>query len=121
MTLLKTSFYSVVAAGLLATSAMAQATTESSVLGESGDDVYSLRVQGDNGVLYNCKPGLVETEDGSPARACIRADEGGDVFAQGDGIAQAAPAVGVVLVAAAVASGGDDNGTTATTTTVGDN
>ncbi len=108
-------------AGIIAmttTAATAQATTEQAVLGASSNAVYSVRVEGQNGVLYNCKPELTTTPDGTPARACIREeDSGGAMFDSGTGIGNAAPAVAGVLVAVAIASGGSGDSTGATTGT----
>lgn len=97
----------------LAGTAFAQVTTQVAVLGASGEAVYSLQVQGANGVIYNCKPELV-TMDGNTGRLCVRAD-GGGLFAAGAGLGTGAAAAGAALVLLAVASGSSSTTTTTTT------
>lgn len=100
------------AVALAATAAIAQDTTQASVLGESGDPTYSLQVQGANGVIYNCVPDI-ETIDGVRARRCVTTG-GSGLAGAGTGLA-GGPAIGVgvlALVAIAGASGGSSSTTT---------
>ena len=60
----------------LSGAAFAQTTSQAAVLGASDDAVYSLQVQGANGVVYNCKPDPV-TVDGNTARVCVPAAAAG--------------------------------------------
>ncbi len=103
--------YAALAAATIALSgaAFAQTTSQAAVLGASDDAVYSLQVQGANGVIYNCKPSLV-TVDGNTARVCLRAD-GAGLFEAGAGIGGAA-AAGAVLVLLVVAAGSSSSTTT---------
>ena len=94
--------------------AFAQTTTQEAVLGASDDAVYSLQVQGANGVVYNCKPNPV-TVDGNTARVCVRADGAGH-FAAGAGLGGGAAAAGAALVLVAIAAGSSSSSTTTTTT-----
>ena len=94
--------------------ALAQTTTQEAVLGASDDAVYSLQVQGANGVVYNCKPNPV-TVDGNTARVCVRADGAGH-FAAGAGLGGGAAAAGAALVLVAIAAGSSSSSTTTTTT-----
>tara|TARA_R100000935_G_C2758070_1_gene132469 strand:+ start:351 stop:692 length:342 start_codon:yes stop_codon:yes gene_type:complete len=96
-----------------AASAQTATTTQASVLGASSDAVYSLQVQGANGVVYNCKPDPVSV-DGDAARACVRADSAG-LFDAGAGIGNAGAAAGAALVLIAIASGSSSSTTTTTT------
>ena len=96
----------------------AQQTTQAGVLGPSDDATYSLRVQGANGVIYNCKDAIANV-DGVATRECIReAGAGGAaVFGAGaagltGGGAVAAGIVGLVVVAAAAGGGGGASTTT---------
>ena len=74
----------------LSGAAFAQTTTQAAVLGASDDSVYSLQVQGANGIIYNCKPNPV-TVDGNTARVCVRAD-GAGLFEAGAGLGGGAAA-----------------------------
>lgn len=97
-------------AALSTTAATAQVTKQQAVLGASSDPVYSVRVEGANGVIYKCKPELTTTADGTPARVCVREKgDGGTVFDSGTGIGNAAPAAAAVLVAVAIIASDDDN------------
>lgn len=96
----------------LAGAAFAQTTTQEAVLGASDDAVYSLQVQGANGVIYNCKPDPVMV-DGQAARACIQAG-GAGVLDQGLA-GNAAAGIGA-LALVALAAGGSSSTTTTTTT-----
>ncbi len=100
------------------TAATAQVTTQQAVLGESSNATYSVRVEGQNGITYNCKPELTTTADGKPARVCIREkSDDGVMFGSGTGIGNAAPAAAAVLVAVAIIAGGDNDSAGATTGT----
>lgn len=92
--------------------AFAQTTTQAGVLGASDDAVYSLQVQGANGVIYNCKPDPV-TVDGQVARVCVQAG-GAGVLDQGLAGNAAAGLGAVALIA--LAAGGSSSTTTTTTT-----
>lgn len=99
--------------------AQAQDTTQTGVLGQSGDPVYSLQVQGANGVIYNCIP-EVKVIDGVRARECIPADRAG-LFDAGEGLTDAAaPIAAGVLAIVAIAGGSDGTAATTTTTTTSD-
>jgi len=98
------------AAVVFSSAAFAQTTTEA-VLGQSGDPQYSLQLQGENGVIYNCEPEIVVT-NGVRGRNGVQAG-GGSFFDGGLGTA-AAIGAGVILVAAVAA---DDDDAAATTTT----
>ncbi|WP_417770666.1 hypothetical protein [Stappia sp.] len=74
----------------------AQTTTQETVIGASGDPVYSVQIVGANGVVYNCLPDLV-VKDGLTVRQCRRVGSGGSVTLDGTG--PAAIAAGLVLVA----------------------
>jgi hypothetical protein len=92
-------------------------TTQRAVLGESGNPAYPVQVEGGDNVIYNCRENLIQLADGRSARECVRVREGGGtLFEAGDGIGNAAPAIGIVVVAAAFASGGSDSTATTTTT-----
>ncbi|UWR24006.1 hypothetical protein [Sulfitobacter sp. S190] len=89
---------------------------QSAVLGASDDAVYALRIEGSNGVIYNCKNDTTVI-DGTVSRECIREGQapaaGGDVFASGEGIAAPlAAGLGVIVLAVAL-----DDGSSSTTTT----
>ncbi len=100
------------------TAVTAQATTQQAVLGESSNPTYSVRVEGQNGVIYNCKPELTTTADGRPARVCIREkSDDGVMYGSGTGIGNPAPAVAAILVAVAIAAGSDSDSAGATTGT----
>jgi hypothetical protein len=100
------------AVALTATTAFAQDTTQAAVLGESGDATYSLQVQGANGAIYNCAPGIVNI-DGVSARRCVTTG-GGGLAGAGAGLATA-PAIGVgVLAVLAVAAASDSSSSTST-------
>lgn len=104
-------FATVTAAAIaLAGASFAQTTTQKQVLGATTDPVYSLQVQGANGVIYNCKPQPVVV-DGNTARVCIRADDAG-LFAEGAGINEGAAIAGGMLVLLALASGSSSSTTT---------
>tara|TARA_R110002049_G_scaffold23545_10_gene83687 strand:- start:73645 stop:73989 length:345 start_codon:yes stop_codon:yes gene_type:complete len=103
------------AAVMLAGAATAQTTTQAGVLGNSGDAVYSLQVQGANGVVYNCKPELVQI-NGLTARRCIDPNAGGLTNA-GAGLGNGAVIGAAALVIVAIAAGSD--GTSTTTSTSG--
>ncbi|MAM00292.1 MAG: hypothetical protein CL583_17775 [Alteromonadaceae bacterium] len=106
-------FAAVTAATVVLTgAAFAQTTTQTAVLGASDDAVYSLQIQGANGVIYNCKPDPV-TVDGQIARECVRAG-GSGVLDQGLA-ANAAAGLGAVALVA-LAAGGSSSTTTTTTT-----
>ncbi|QUJ77570.1 hypothetical protein KDD17_06250 [Sulfitobacter albidus] len=97
-----------------ATSGLAQATQQA-VLGASDNATYSVRVEGSNGVIYNCKPDTSVRPDGTRIRECIREGEGGTLFSSGDGIGGAAPAIAGGIVALAIIA--SDSGSSTTTTT----
>ncbi|UWR34863.1 hypothetical protein K3759_07165 [Sulfitobacter sp. W027] len=97
----------------LSGAAFAQTTTQAGVLGASDDAVYSLQVQGADGVIYNCKPNPV-TVDGNTARVCVRAD-GAGLFASGAGLGGGAVAAGAALVLVAIAAGSSSSTTTTST------
>tara|TARA_R100001230_G_C5686714_1_gene196462 strand:- start:789 stop:1130 length:342 start_codon:yes stop_codon:yes gene_type:complete len=96
-----------------AASAQTATTTQANVLGASSDAVYSLQVQGANGVVYNCKPDPV-TVDGNTARVCVRAENAG-LFDAGSGIGSAGGIAGAALVLVAIAAGSSSSTTTTTT------
>lgn len=97
----------------LSGAAFAQTTTQAAVLGASDDAVYSLQVQGANGVIYNCKPDPV-TVDGNVARVCTPAS-GAGLFEAGAGLGGGAAAAGAALVLVAIAAGSSSSTTTTTT------
>ncbi|MDF3383548.1 MULTISPECIES: hypothetical protein [unclassified Sulfitobacter] len=98
----------------LSGAAFAQTTSQAAVLGASDDAVYSLQVQGANGVVYNCKPDPV-TVDGNTARVCVpAAADGAGLFAAGAGLGGGAAAAGAALVLVAVAASGSSSSTTTT-------
>lgn len=106
-------FATVTAAAMaLSGAAFAQTTTQAAVLGASDDPVYSLQVQGANGIIYNCKPQPV-TVDGNVARVCVRAD-GAGLFEAGSGLGAGAAAAGAAIVLIAIASGSSSSTTTTT-------
>ncbi|MEQ6247997.1 hypothetical protein ABMC89_03805 [Sulfitobacter sp. HNIBRBA3233] len=93
-----------------ASGAYAQSTTQQAVLGASADPVYSVRVQGANDVIYNCKPDTTRDAAGTLIRECVRADEDtAGVFTAGEGIGNAGPAIAGAIVAVAVIAGGSDS------------
>ena len=105
-------FVTVTAATIaLAGAAFAQTTTQVAVLGASDDAVYSLQIQGANGVTYNCKPELVQVDE-NIGRFCVNAN-GGGLFEAGAGLGAWA-AAGAALVLLAVASGSSSSTTTTT-------
>ena len=107
-------FATVTAAALaISSTAFAQTTTQAGVLGASDDAVYSLQVQGANGVIYNCKPNPVVV-DGNTARVCVQAN-GGGLFEAGAGMGGAGAAAGAAVVLIAIAAGGSSSSTTTTT------
>ncbi|MFG6560944.1 MULTISPECIES: hypothetical protein [unclassified Sulfitobacter] len=97
----------------LSGAAFAQTTSQAAVLGASDDPVYSLQVQGANGVIYNCKPNPVMV-DGNTARVCKPAAAGAGLFAAGAGLGGGAAAAGAALVLVAVAAAGSSSSTTTT-------
>lgn len=102
------------AALLLAGTAFAQ-TTQTGVLGPSEDSEYALRVEGANGVIYNCKDAVVNI-DGADSRECVREGAGGgSIFEGGDGLAAGAAAGGAAIVVLLVAGKSDNSSTTTTT------
>jgi len=80
-------------------------TTQSSVVGPSGDAVYSEQIVGANGVVYNCRPDPVSRQ-GVMVRLCQNASAGAAANGTlgGLGGAGAAAAAGLVLVALVVAN-----------------
>jgi len=88
-------------------------TTSQGVVGQSGEEVYSDSVRGADGLLYNCRPGIV-TQNGVPARLCQRTGGGfGGVTGIGiNGIS--GPISGLVLLGVASAIGGTSDSTSGT-------
>jgi hypothetical protein len=111
---MKLSLLPAMAFALSAGVATAQETTQTGVLGASGDPVYSLQVQGANGVIYNCMP-EVQVVDGVRARRCVASGEG-TLRDAGQGLTEAGPAIGALLVVlVAIGSGGGGSSTTSST------
>ena len=82
------------------------ATTQTAILGDSGNAQYPLRVQGADGMVYICKADTFVDTDGVTKRAC-RGDDTNPLFAAGAGLAGGgAVAAGVLLVAVLAASAG---------------
>ncbi|MFD2739290.1 hypothetical protein ACFSUD_06915 [Sulfitobacter aestuarii] len=113
---MKMMMTAIAAVALSAGVASAQTTTQEAVLGTSDDPVYSVQVQGANGVIYNCKPEIVVV-DGVRARPCLAAGGNAGLFAAGAGVtgAGAAAAAGVLALVALAASDDDDSTSTSTT------
>lgn len=88
-------------------------TTLAADLGQSDEPGYPNQVQGANGVIYNCKPGLVTIDGGLPALRCVQAG-GAGVLDQG--LAGGAAAGLGALALVALAAGGSSSTTTTTTT-----
>ena len=102
-----------VAVTVLASQVQAQGVTQqASVEGASGQQTYSVRVTGANGVSYNCRPDI-QTINGVPTRFC-RPAAGGAISLQSGSLN--APSIGGLLgaIAIAIVSEGD-SGTTTTT------
>ena len=87
-------------------------TTQASVGGATGDATYSVRVIGQDGVAYNCRPDLT-TVNGAQARLCRRAGGAGSGGLEGGTLAPGtAAAIGVVAIAVVAGSGGSSSTTT---------
>ena len=92
------------ALSLLAAPVAAQETTQQSVIGASGDPIYSVQIAGANGATYNCRPDI-QTVGGRLVRQCRRLN--GVANGQLLGGTLAAPgalAAGAVLVLLAASS-----------------
>ncbi|APE43350.1 hypothetical protein BOO69_07915 [Sulfitobacter alexandrii] len=99
----------------VAAGASAQTTAQASVLGETGNPQYPLRVQGTNGQIYSCAS-EIETVDGVRARRCIQDGDAGPLFASGAGLATGgAVAAGALLLVVLAANDGSSSTTTTTT------
>ncbi|WP_299369881.1 hypothetical protein [uncultured Tateyamaria sp.] len=99
-----------VAATLMGAPLAAQETTQQTVLGASGDSVYSVRVVGANGESYNCRPNI-ETVGGQLVRRCQRLNVvNGQLL--GGSLTTGAAVAGAAIVLLALAA---DNSTTTTT------
>jgi len=59
------------AVSLIGAPLAAQETTQQTVVGASGDPVYSVQVSGVNGETYNCRPDI-QTVNGQLVRRCQR-------------------------------------------------
>ncbi|AXI46755.1 hypothetical protein C1J03_12415 [Sulfitobacter sp. SK012] len=105
--------------GLMASGVLAQSTTQQAVLGASDDAVYGLRVQGSNGVIYNCRNDIAVI-NGAPSRECVRAQSqavaGADLFSSGTGIGAGAVLAGGVVLVVAIAAGSDGDSSATSTT-----
>ncbi len=88
---------------LIAGAASAQSTTQQSVLGQSGQDIYTLEIQGTNGVVFNCKPEIISA-NGVPSRECVRPS--GSILGNGS-VAAGAAAAGIALVIIALMANSD--------------
>lgn len=93
-------------------------TTQTSVVGASGDPSYPLQVTGSNGVQYKCE-NETENRNGVTVRSCVRdTSDGAGVFGSGTTEvgtgAIAAGAVGLIVIAASL--DGSDSATTTTGT-----
>ncbi|MEO0400862.1 MAG: hypothetical protein AAF214_00645 [Pseudomonadota bacterium] len=93
----------------------AQDTTQQSVVGASGNPIYSVQVVGQNGVTYNCLPDLQRIES-QLVRRCQRLNAAGGTSngLLGGSLSTGLAAGAVAFVLVAVAAGSD--GSTATTT-----
>ncbi|MDG1470077.1 MAG: hypothetical protein P8Q26_00735 [Ascidiaceihabitans sp.] len=111
------TFVILAAIGIVSANALfAQDTQQSSVIGASGDTVYSVQVSGSDGVTYNCLPNL-RVENGIRYRDCIR--DGAALAGNGTllgGTLSGSSAAGAIVVALVVAAAFGDDGTVATTT-----
>ncbi len=97
-------------AALTATSAMAQtATTQASVIGDSGNPNYPLMVQGADGIQYMCKA-ETQVRGGVTVRPC---HSGGGLGLHGNQMAMGGILAGGVLLALIM----DDDDSSSTTTT----
>ncbi len=92
----------------------AQETTQTGVIGESGNATFSVQVQGANGNVYNCRP-EIETIDGVRARRCVLAGGGGGLAGAGAGLTGGVGAGLGALVLVAIAAGSDGSSSTTTT------
>lgn len=99
----------------VAAGASAQNTTQASVLGETGNAAYPIRVQGGNGQIYSCKA-EIETIDGVRARRCVQ-DNDGALYAAGGGLAAGGAVAAGALLLVVLAASDSGSGTTTTTTT----
>ena len=90
-------------------------TTQTGILGDSGDADYPIRVQGADGRVYVCKADTFVAEDGQTKRACRGDGSAGPLWAAGAGLgAGGAVAAGALLIVVLAAN----DGSTSTTTTV---
>lgn len=107
---MKNLFAITAAVALSVTGAVAQVTTQSSIIGQSGDADYPLRVLGGNGLEYICKD-VTEIRDGVTVRPCRSTDNG--LANEGNSVAVGGGAfAGVVFLALVL-----DDGSSSTTTT----
>ncbi|WP_299141038.1 hypothetical protein [uncultured Tateyamaria sp.] len=89
----------------------AQETTQQTVVGASGDPVYSVQVTGVNGETYNCRPDI-QTVNGQLVRRCQRLNVvNGQLLGGSLATTGAIAAAAIVLVALA-----SDGGSSTTTT-----
>lgn len=109
---MKTSIYATAIAMSLSAAAHAQGvTTEAQVGGATGDQTYSLRVIGANGITYNCRPDLVE-QAGQQVRLCRRAGVAGTTIGstvQNGGFGATGGVIAGVLGLLAIASASGTN------------
>lgn len=109
--------FAAVTAGLVATAASAQQTTQQSVVGASGDAVYSVQVVGANGLTYNCLPTL-DTVAGQLVRRCLQVNAAGVTPTPNGGLLGGTlgtvpiAAVAAVALIAVVAADGSSTSTT---------
>lgn len=111
------AFVILASVGIVSANALfAQQAQQTSVVGQSGDSVYTVQVAASDGVTYNCQPDI-PIENGVRYRTCVRAD--GAVAGNGaltGGTLSGAGVGGAVVVALVVAAIAGNDGTTATTT-----
>ncbi|GGX62515.1 hypothetical protein GCM10007385_34560 [Tateyamaria omphalii] len=88
-------------------------TTQQSVVGPSGDAVYSDQILGTDGETYFCRPGLIPRGD-QLVRRCRRVTGTGAANAQLAGGALSAPAALAAVAVLVVVAGGSSSSTTAT-------
>tara|TARA_R110002124_G_scaffold99728_2_gene245934 strand:+ start:1831 stop:2181 length:351 start_codon:yes stop_codon:yes gene_type:complete len=92
-------------------------TTQTAVLGDTGNAQYPLRVQGADGRIYICEAGTFVDTDGVTKRRC-QGDDASPLFAAGAGLAGGgAVAAGALLLVVLAANDGSTGTTTTTTTT----
>lgn len=102
-TIVKSIAAGAAALAMTASAAMAQETTTQSVVGQSGNAIYSVEVIGANGVRYHCLPNT-SVVDGTNVRRCIRANAGAGLGNTPMGAGAAAIAGVLLLVAVAAAN-----------------